>query len=105
MTSQPSTEVSVYPRPDITNVLDSETGTQEIIGSNFDQNIKVFIDAGSGFVQLPPGDVNRLDCTKIRIPDIPLLRVQVANVALPLGHGEPKDIFSQPWPGPVVTVE
>lgn len=103
--SLPSTEISSYPRPDVTNVLDSEVGTQEVIGTNFDVNLKVFIDAGSGMTQLPSGSVTRVSCTKILIPDVPLLQVQVANVALPLGSGEPKDIFSQPWPGPTASVE
>ena len=103
--SQPSVEVSAYPRPDVTNVLDSEIGTQAIMGNNFDTNLKVFVDAGAGLTQLPPADVTRVSCTEIRIPDIPLFQVLVANVALPLGVGEPKDVFSQPWPGPVVTVE
>jgi hypothetical protein len=99
-TSQPSNEVSVYPRPSITLVGNSEQGTRLLTGLNFDANVKVYVDSGPGFVQLPPGDVNRISCTEIRITDVPLLRVQVANVALPLGSGEPKVIFSQPWPGP-----
>jgi hypothetical protein len=100
-----STEVSTYPRPHIVDVVNSGIGTHTIMGTNFDTNLKVFIDAGSGWTQIPSDDVNRVDCTKIEIPDIPLFRVQVSNVALPLGSGEPKNIFSQPWPGPVVSVE
>lgn len=103
--SQLSTEVSVYPRPEVTLVGNSEQGTRLLTGTNFDSNVKVFVDLGAGFSQLPSGDVERISCTEIRITDVPLLRVQVANVALPLGHGEPMDIFSQPWPGPAVSVD
>jgi hypothetical protein len=104
--SQMSLVLSVYPRPSITDVTSDGTGTHTIIGNNFDPNIKVYVDSGAGFVQLPSGDVQRTSCTQIDIPAVALFRVQVANVALPLGHGEPLNIFSLPWPGPVnVTVE
>jgi len=100
-----ATEIEGYPRPDVTDVMDNEEGTHVIHGVNFDTNFKVFIDAGAGWVQLPSNNVNRVSCTEIRITSIPLNRVKVANVALPLGSGEPTDVFSQPWPGPEVQVE
>ena len=102
--SQRGTEVSVYPRPDIVDVQSSETGTHPILGNNFDTNLKVWIDAGQGFVQIPSEDVNRVSCTEVKIPDVPMFKVQVQNVALPLNSGHPQDQFSQPWPGPDATV-
>jgi len=93
--------VSTFPRPIITDVTSDGTGTHTIIGSNFDVNIKVYVDAGSGFVELPSGDVERVSCNEVTIPSVPIYRVQVGNQVQPPGHGEPLDIFSQPWPAPI----
>jgi hypothetical protein len=103
--SQFSTEVSTYPRPSISDVQSSGAGTHKILGQNFDINLKVFVDSGSGFVELPAADVERISCGEVNIPEIPLYRVQLSNVAQPVGHGEPLNIFTQPWPGPELTVE
>ena len=98
--TQMSVIVSVYPRPSITDLTSDGTGTHTIVGNNFDVNLKVYVDAGSGFVELPAGDVDRVSCTEVKIPSVPIFRVQVANVTQPIGHGEPLNIFSQPWPAP-----
>jgi hypothetical protein len=95
-----SESISVYPRPTISDVTSDGTGTHTIHGNNFDTNVKVFVDAGNGFVQLPSGDVDRIDCTTIRIPSVPLFSARVANVVQPIGYGEPMDEFSMPWPAP-----
>jgi len=98
--------ISVYPRPSVSDLTASEGGVHTIHGENFDTNLKVWVDAGAGFVQVGASQVNRVDCDTITIPDQPLNRIQVANVAMPLGSGEPLNIFSLPWPAPTgVTIE
>lgn len=98
--SEYSTEVSSIARPTITDVTSSQAGAHTILGENFGESAKVWVNATGVFVQVPSGDVQRVSCGEIRIPDIPMVQLKVSNVALPLGSGEPEDIFSQPWPGP-----
>jgi len=105
--SEFSIEVSTYPRPVITDVTSSQAGAHTILGNNFSVAPRVFVSAGGGgFVEVDSEDVQRLSCGELRIPDVPMLQLKVANLALPTGSGEPEYVFSQPWPGPVnLTVE
>jgi hypothetical protein len=99
--SEFSYEVSVYPRPSITDITSSQAGTHTILGNNFAPNARVYVNSTGNFLEVPPEDVEWLTCGELRIPDIPVLQVKVANTALPTGSGEPLNIFSMPWPGPV----
>jgi hypothetical protein len=98
--SEYSSEVSSIARPQITDVTQNVTGVHTILGTNFDTSAKVYVKSGAEFVQLDPADVQRVSCTEIRIPADPVVDVRVANVAQPVGSGEPQFIFSLPWPGP-----
>jgi hypothetical protein len=75
ITSLWSTEVSVFARPTVSNVVAGSGGLYEINGMNYDVDTKVYIND----YPTPIADVTRVNCTKLTIPDTPFYTLKVVN--------------------------